>query len=139
MERQCYREHRASTLRIAYRYLTLHCRDQLADYPQSDAEAATTIILSDRALEPSEDALPVGLGNAGTVIPNLEADLIADRFSADVHRLTRAVFDGVGQEIVEDLLHGQTIQGSREARGRIDADRAARVMGSLGVCPDDLS
>ena len=139
MERQRYREHRSSTLRIAYRYLTLHCRYELADHPQSHAEAATTIILSDRALEPSEDALPVGLGDAGTVIPNLKADPITHGFGADVHRLTRAVFDGVGQEIVEDLLHGQTVQGSREARGRIDADRAARVMGSLGVCPDDLS
>jgi hypothetical protein len=30
----------------------------------------------------------------------------------------------------------KSIEGSRETRGRIDADRATRVVGSLGVCPD---
>ena len=138
MERQCYREHRSSALRIAYRYGTLHCRYELAHYPQSNAEAATTIILSDGALEAIKNALSVGLGDAGTVIPNLEADPIAYCFGADVHRLTSTIFDGVRHEVVENLLHRQTVKGSRETCGRIDADCTARVMGSLGVCPDDL-
>ena len=42
-----YREHGPSALRIAYRYDTLHRRYELANHPQSNAEAATTIIFGD--------------------------------------------------------------------------------------------
>ena len=139
MERQCYREHRSSALRIAYRYGTLHCRYELAHYPQSNAEAATTIILSDRPLKTIKNALSVSLGDAGTVIPDLEADPIAYCFGADVHQLTSTVFDRVGHEVVENLLHRQTVKGSRETCGRIDADCTTRVVGSVGVRRDHVS
>ncbi len=99
-------EDRTSAFCIFHGDRTFHSLNDLADYPQSNAETAVLLTSPDDTLETSEDALPVIYGNTTTMVPDTEKNLAAEILSADRDRLAIAILDGIGDEVVDDLLQG---------------------------------
>src|SRR4051794_35239502 len=109
MPRQGHNEYRAASLCIVHPDRASHGVNELTDHPQTNAEAAASFIRPDCALEAPEDAGPGIRGNARAMVPNPNADVVPPILGTDHHRSVSAIFDGVGNEIVDDLLHGQPI------------------------------
>src|ERR1700730_17430548 len=87
----------------------MHSIHKVADNPEANAEAAL-LAPGHRALEGTEDASLVFLRDADSVILNSQSRRGAVTSQRDPDRLARAIFDGVRQEVIGDLLDSQFIE-----------------------------
>ena len=89
--------------------LAMHGIDKLADNPEASAKAAL-LTPGHRALEGIEDASLIFFRDADAVIPNGQSCRGAVTNQRDPDRLARAIFDGVRQEVIGDLLDSHFIE-----------------------------
>jgi hypothetical protein len=106
--------------------------------PKAEAEAAASFIQPDRTLEAPKDAAPGIHGNARTMVSNPNADVIPAVLGTDLDGSVSPIFDGVGDEIVDDLLHGQPIPSAEKALRGMNVDLSIRVAGHFSECRNDL-
>ena len=89
--------------------LAMHGIHKMADYPEANTEAAL-FTPGHSAFEGTEDAGLVFFRDADAVIRCGQSRLAAVTNEGDLDRLARAIFDGVRQEVIGDLLDRQFIK-----------------------------
>jgi hypothetical protein len=84
--------------------------------------------------EAVEDARLLDRADADAVIRDLQAGRVAVRAGGDLHRGAGAEFDGVRQQVGEDLIEARGIPAPLHGRAGLNRQRATRA-GSLGSDP----
>ena len=97
------------------------------------------LVLSDHALEAAEDAHPVLGRDARAVVADGDSDLRVQRLGPHLDGPGAAILDRVGDEVVDDLLHGQVVPAASKAGRNDERDRASGIAGRFGKGFHDLT
>src|SRR5277367_289332 len=135
LERELHDEDRAGS------QAAFHCDrapqrvDDLPNDPEAEPEAAD--MAGGGSFEAFEDPGQIGRGDADSVIAHDQTRSIRLATDTDLDRVIFAVFDGVGEQIRDDLVDPHTVPSAHD---RLSLDpHAYEVALGLGVALDDFA